>query len=99
MTPKLTNFTIHIWSNSPRKSMPKLGLILNSNWSKDKLKGQTLMKICESNIHGNLIELKNPMKVNSLELDLRSGRNLCLEISKNLLRNLGEKEEILILKL
>ena len=36
--------------------MPKFGLILNSSWSNDKLKGQTLMKIYESDIYRKLIE-------------------------------------------
>ena len=39
--------------------------------SKDKLNGQILMKIYESDINGKLIENWNPMKPNSLELDLR----------------------------
>ena len=39
------------------------------------------------------------MKPNSFELDLRSGRNPCLEISKNQQQKLGENEEILIPKL
>ena len=36
--------------------IPKFRLILNNNWSNDKLKGQTLMKIDESDMHRKLIE-------------------------------------------
>ena len=55
-TPKLSNLTSYVCSNSPRMSTPKLGLILNSNWSNDKSRGQTLKKIWQSNILEKLIE-------------------------------------------
>ena len=39
-------------------------------------------------------ETRNPMKPKSNDLDLRSGRNPYLKISKNLYSNLGEKMKI-----
>ena len=44
-------------------------------------------------------ETRNPLKSTSNDLDLRSGRNPCLNISKNSHSNLDEKMKILIYKL
>ena len=47
-----------------------------SSWSNDKLRGQTLMEIDESDIHGKLSKQSN-------DLDLRLEKNPCSKISKN----------------
>ena len=44
-------------------------------------------------------ETRNSMKPKSNDLDVRSGRNSCLKISKNLRSNLSEKMKIFISKM
>ena len=78
--------------------MPKFGLKMNNLWSNLKLKGQMTMKFYELDIT-KADETRNLMKLNSSDLDLRSWRNLCFKISKNLHPNLGKTMEILISKL
>ena len=60
--PKLSNFTLYIRSNCPRKSTPKFRWILNSSWSNEKLKGQTLVKINKIRYPHKADRTRNPMK-------------------------------------
>ena len=55
-TPKVENLTPYICSNIPQMLTPKFRLILNSSWSNNKSTRETLKEICESDIHGKLIE-------------------------------------------
>ena len=55
---------------------------MNSTWSNIKLRGEIIMKLYELYLQ-KADETRNPMKLESSDLDLRSGRNPCFKISKN----------------
>ena len=75
------HFTLYFKSNCPRKLTPKFRLKMNSCWSNVKLKGQMLMKFYELDIQGKLMKQGIYWKKLN-DLDLRSGINPCLKISK-----------------
>ena len=52
----LLNFTLYFKSNYPRKSTPKFGLKINSQWSNVSLKDQMVIKFYELHIHGKLVK-------------------------------------------